>query len=325
MKTLLACLALGTALVVSVLPARAEQPNLVNRNSISKEHADPEGTGLVQIASTSVLAPLQVVWNRDGTGLYIVSVNAVSLFDLRMDELQQLTPTVEGEFVLAVSPKGVLAILKDYEAVVLRNAHTGHQSILGTTVRVNSAAFSPDGRRLVLVEENGSVLRIWDVDSANLITEFRSPSLTEGAYSVSFSPSGESLFWFSPSGGHTVDLDSRDVGPFVSFTDSVNDLEMCAGNRLIVATADEMLSVWDTAAALLLVSESPWQALSLSCSTDGKAALVTTETHVQVMEASSLRVQLRLPREAVDASYSPVGDALAVVETQGDITIWRPG
>lgn len=285
------------------------------------QQPDPGDNDLVHIASASVLGPERVAWSQDGSALYIVSFQTVSVLDPETGSLSELRSPAPGDVVLDVSPNGMLAVMRDFDSVVLLDSHTGAESPLAQDVVVSSAAFSPDGGTLALVLDNGSRLQLRDVASGEVRAEHTSASLAEGAFSVSFAPSGQSLTWFAPAGGHAVAVGSGDYGPFISFGAPILDVQMCPGETLAVST-EAGLSLWDTANGELTRGEEDFRTLSGSCASDGRLA-VTTDLGVVLLDLQTLSTIDTLPIEALDAELSLDGRRLAVVGAEGEISVWE--
>ncbi len=68
-----------------------------------------------------------------------------------------------------------------------------HPEVVGGLMRVVSMAFSPDGRSLMSFARDGYALRVWDVQTGDLLKTFRDPGAVAPANSAAFSPDGQTL------------------------------------------------------------------------------------------------------------------------------------
>jgi WD40 repeat protein len=332
MKALIAGLAL-IAFMQGLLPFGAgahagNQPDVtsnqaampaVQGDSISPNNLDR----LTEVASGRVIEPREIVWNADGSALYVASADAVFLLTLGDGRLRELASISPKETPMALSPGGVMAVMQTPETVVLRDLHTDEELlVLPLDVPVSSARFSPDGGNIALVLDTGSLLGVWDIETGAMLASYRNPDQTGGAYSVQFAPGGDRLVWLSPTGGHLLDLRSGAFGPAMEFPDTLLDAALSPSGELLVATADGALSLWDTATGSLARSEEGIGAGSLSYSTSGELVAMATDADVTILAAASLAARHALPRPALDAVFSPSDHALAVAGADGMISIW---
>jgi WD40 repeat protein len=299
---------------------RADMP-AVQQEPISHENLER----LTEVASGRVIEPREIVWNAEGSALYVASAEAVSVLTPGDGQLRELASISPKEMVMALSPTGVMAVMQTPETVVLRDLKTDEELlVLALDVPVTSARFSPDGASIALVLANGSLLRIWDVETGAMLAEHRNPDPAGGAYSIEFAPAGDRLLWLSPTVGHPLDLGSDVFGPAISFPDSLLDAALSPSGELLVATADGGLSLWDTATGSSLRSEEGTAAGSISYSMSGELVAAATDAHVTILASASLTGEHELPLLALDAVFSPSDHALAVAAADGTISVWAP-
>jgi WD40 repeat protein len=290
----------------------------VQEDPISPDNLDR----LAEVASGRVIEPREIVWNVDGSGLYVVSAEAVFVLTLSDGQLRELATISPKETVMALSPAGVMAVMQTPETVVLRDVHTDEELLLlSLEVPVTSARFSPDGGSIALVLDDGSLLRTWDVATGDMLGAFRNPEEAGGAYSIVFSPSGDSVVWLSPTAGRRLDLATGVFGPPMTFPNTLLDGAISPDGELLVTTADGVLSFWAANGSLLL-SEPGVAAGSLSYSTSGELVAAATGGDMTILDTPSLSALHSLPRLALDAVFSPSDHALAVAGADGTISIW---
>ena len=118
-------------------------------------------------------------------------------------------------------------------------AFKGHRS------RVNSVAFSPDGK-LALSGGNGSTLRLWDVSSGREIRTFKGHR--GSVHSVAFSPDGQ----WALSGSHDKTLklwdvsSGREIRTFEGHADAVTSVAFSPDGRWALSGSyDKTLKLWD--------------------------------------------------------------------------------
>ncbi len=123
------------------------------------------------------------------------------------------------------------------------------KSFTGHTDKVNSVAFSPDGR-LALSGSEDNTLKLWDVASGREIRSFTGHNKRKGILSVAFSPDGR----FVLSGGWDGTLKlwdvatGREIRSFTGHTDEVNSVAFSPDGRLAVSGSyDTKLKLWEVA------------------------------------------------------------------------------
>jgi WD40 repeat protein/tRNA A-37 threonylcarbamoyl transferase component Bud32 len=126
-----------------------------------------------------------------------------------------------------------------------RRAHAGARTLATHAGRVNSVAFSPDGRRLASASSDGTV-KVWHVPGGKLGVTFARHG--DSVHGVAFSPDGKRL----ASAGHdrTVRLwDSDTGGELHVLRGHSNVVEAVAfnraGDRLASAGFDKTVKIWD--------------------------------------------------------------------------------
>jgi WD40 repeat protein len=280
---------------------------------------------LSQVASTTVIDPHHVVWAEDGARLYIATPEGVSAFVLEEGRLQNHVSISPKETLLAISPHGVMALMRDSETIILREFKTEEElAVIALDFPVSSATFSPDGRMLAVVLDNGTLLQLRDARTGEKSEEFRSPDQNVASYSVEFAPSGEDLVWLSPSGGRALNLASGVFGPPLTFPASIVDAAVGPNGQLLVATGDDVLSRWDMVSGVLEGSVAATPALSLDYSSSGTILLLTTESGVIVVEATSWETLYALQGQAIDAIFAPSDESLVIVGANGLVSVWAP-
>lgn len=210
----------------------------------------------------------------------------------------------------------------------------GRLSIVGETParpfknedRVESAQFSPDGRRLATV--SASAVRVWDAASSDRLSEI--PRQDDPFALVQFSPDGSRLatvagrvaqIW-DPVSGALV------AGPLVHASE-VRFVQFSPDARsLVSASADGRAQVWDLATGSLGVGFAghEGEVISAQYSADGQRVLtVSLDKTARVWESSSGRLlvePIRHERRILCARFGAVGGDVLIATEDGVALAW---
>ncbi|MBD2055012.1 caspase family protein [Oculatella sp. FACHB-28] len=161
------------------------------------------------------------------------------------------------------------------------------------TPNLTTVAFSPDNKQVVAIAQNSPQIKIWSVESGDLIQQIEA---TQAVTQVSFSPDGK---WIATaSTDRSISIWQAETGQLqVRLTQSgaVNSLEFSSdGQRLLSAGADGFAYLWQLAAA------SPTAPLT--------ARLIKSLQH---------------PDAVNSASFSPKGRWIATACDDGKVRLWE--
>ncbi|MEH1900734.1 MAG: ribosome assembly protein 4, partial [Nostoc sp.] len=131
---------------------------------------------------------------------------------------------------------------------ILDNIHERNQ-LKGHTSRVNSASFSPDGKRILTASADNTA-RVWDI-SGKLIAELKGH--TGPINSASFSPDGKRILTASADNTARVwDISSKLIAELKGHTSYVNSASFSPdGKHILTASADNTARVWDISGKLI--------------------------------------------------------------------------
>jgi WD40 repeat protein len=199
--------------------------------------------------------------------------------------------------------------------------------ILHHTDSVTSAAFSPDGRRLVTSSADGTA-RVWEADSGRTVTTLRGH--TKAINRVAYSPDGKQLVtassdesarvWDSAT-GHTIAVlrgHTREVSVATFSPD---------GKKVVTASADGKARVWDgaTGHSLVTLGDSDGMMTSAAFSPDGRRVVTANvRSAAWIWDAESGRLLLTLSHDVQvsEAAFSPDGKRVVTASWDGVARLW---
>ena len=210
----------------------------------------------------------------------------------------------------------------------LRKAVTNNNAILrGHTSYVSSAAYSPDGKRIVSASMDNTI-RIWDAETGRQIGK-PLEGHTEWVKSAAFSPDGKRIV--SAAWDGTIRIWDAKTGKQIGQSLEGNVINSAAfspdGKRIVSASQLGTIQIWDakTGRQIGKPLEGPSSAVySASFSPDGKRIVsASMDNTIRIWDAETGR-QIGKPLEGhtqwvYSAAFSP--DGKRIVSASGDKTI----
>ncbi|MEV0220583.1 helix-turn-helix domain-containing protein [Streptomyces sp. NPDC050704] len=220
-----------------------------------------------------------------------------------------------------------LAVRVVKNRVEVRDVATGrlhHSRALGA---IDTAVFSPDGRRLAIVGRNGSVW-IWNLSTGALLTAHAGHG--QPVRAVAFTPDGRTLAVVHIGGGDVVTLLDAATGRAQRTIKPGGPSPLSLAfspDGHIMATASSssgLVKTWDTRTGQLRDSFSlSGEVRSLAFSPDGRTLAVSSVRGVQLWDLATSQNRITLPTSSLAAvAFSPDGRTLAI-GTGSSVGLWN--
>ncbi|WP_242055831.1 WD40 repeat domain-containing protein [Nostoc flagelliforme] len=187
-------------------------------------------------------------------GTRIERIGVTALQNFQFLEIEALLAMQAGQELQEIVKDG--CPLKKYPAAsseitlqtILDNIHEQNQ-LIGHKSSVNSASFSPDGKRIVTASDDNTA-KVWET-TGKLIVELT--RRTGSVRSASFSPDGERIVTASGDKIARIwDITGKLIAELIGHNGSVVSASFSSdGKRIVTASSDNTARVWDTTGKLI--------------------------------------------------------------------------
>ena len=263
--------------------------------------------------------------------------------------------SVEDVDIISFSPNGQTLASVNFNAIRLWDVETGKHlknfqetDLSGKKGRVHSIWFSQDGQTLAsgshnaLAGRSDSAIRLWDVETGQLLKKITLQGDAKNVLEASFSPDGRTLagtsgsgfttdyddiyLWNVRTGRHLKTFQQANAVTSVSFSP---DGQMLASASGAWENSEYLIYLWDvrTGRHLKTLSGHEERVFSVSFSPDGRILAcasydknihlwnVTTGEHLKKLQG-----HWNMP---TSVSFSPDGRTLASADRRGTIYLWN--
>jgi WD40 repeat protein/Flp pilus assembly protein TadD len=192
---------------------------------------------------------------------------------------------------------------------------------------VNSAQFSPDGKRILTVSMEQAA-RLWDAQSGELLDKF---SMGQGALNwAQFSPDGEQVVIASGGlGARGWQMQSgQPISESLRHQDSVISAQFSPeGQRIVTASRDQTARVWNAQSGQPITEPLKHEDVVLSAqfSPDGKRVVTASGINARVWDAQSGRPSTKpLEHQGLvhSAQFSPDGQRIVTASSDQTARVW---
>jgi WD40 repeat protein len=244
--------------------------------------------------------------------------------------VRTVAATTAGDRLATGDDRGVVRLWAADAAGSYRQSHR----LEGHLAPIWSAAFAPDGRRLVTAAEDGVTI-VWEIADGSTVS--RLEGHTSAVYGVAFSPDGRVIA--TASGDGSVRLWDPETGERRSVftpprTSASRDRNIygvafaAGGDRLAAACGDGVIRRWDMASGDPLpdLRGHSRRAFAVAFSPDDRRLASAAEdgtVRLWDMETSSEVGVLRHPLRVNSVAWKADGSGLATVSTDAILRIWN--
>ncbi len=297
---------------------RSKKPTQIRRAMFS-----PNGTQLITVGSLPTSAQ---VWD-------VASGNLLDTFT-RQDPLNEYMLRPMNSALFSRDGSYVVTIFKDYTVFIWEKSTHTIKSLIVQFPSIQDAAFSPDGTRMVTVNDTDSA-KIWNIADGQLLTTLSGH--VGIVASAQFSPDGTRIVtagsdntarvWDAASGQLLITLSGH--------TDGVSNAVFSPNGMLIVTSSSNgTMRVWEASSGNLLTTLSghTGAVISVQFSADG-ARMVTDSVDgtARVWDIATGNLYSTLPPSGMFFGHigfyviqrlSPDGTQILTASSDGTIRVW---
>ncbi|WP_414755247.1 WD40 repeat domain-containing protein [Anabaena sp. CCY 9910] len=326
-----------TVITIAVCGCVAEPPNI--QHIIAQS---PKDSHLVRTLSTQSDSGYSVAYSPSPVGIILASADAKSV-KLWNPNTGKLFRTLSGQaWTVSFSPDGqILASGSQDGSLNLWDVPTGKLiRTLKHSEPVIGVVFSPDGQTLVSNLDLGSIIRLWNWRTGEIIRIKDDPDTYQRGFEnfktqpATFSPDGQTLFTTSGSGSLLQSWNVKTGKRTGSFDakSSINAVAISSdGNTLATGIRDNAIKLWNINDSKLIhtltghqgqvrtVAFSPDGTLLASGSQDGTVKLWNATTGKQISTFTAHKEQVW------SVAFHPDGKTFASTGQDGTVKIWGVG
>lgn len=241
---------------------------------------------------------------------------------------EQLPVTISRSAAVGFDPNGraLAARVGKNGKIEVRDVATGRLSQSRTVGNFDTMLFSPDGTRLALVSQGGS-LRIWHLSTGTLHT--LRTGYKQPLRAVAFAPDGHTLavVVIENDGDQVTLLDATTGGTQHTIEPKARSplsLAFSPDGHTLATVSNRSVQTWDTRTGKLQDSFSAGEAVAaLAFGPDGRTLALSTAKGVRLWDLATNQSRVTLPtRSTTGVAFSPDGRTLAGA-TGSSVTLWN--
>jgi WD40 repeat protein len=239
--------------------------------------------------------------------------------------------SADGSHQITVSRIGPLVLHSSSDGTAkIWNAVTGNliATLKGHTTWINSAAFSPDGSRIVTTSKDNTA-KIWKVTTGDLIADLTGHS--DWVLSAAFSPDGSRIV--TAAKDNTAKIWNGTTGELITtLTGHASWISSVAysadASRIITTSKDHSAKIWNATTGELITTlkgHTEWvRSASFSAISSNIALTVSSDRTAKIWNTITGDLISTLMGQINSAVFSPDGARIVTDSDDGLLRIWAP-
>ena len=313
-----------------IVPTTFTQPTSV--------HITPKNFSQLKLSVSGTISfPHEIVWAQDSQTITAAADGSASLLDAQTLEIEKVFSYEVPASLSAASPDGkTVAFSDDNQNIGLFDLTTANKTLtIHPDYFIGRIDFSPDGRRMLTTSQEDLLVTLWDTNSGDVLKTLSGFDTAAPVYTARFGDDGEHIVWVSRGRIQLTNIESGEMSMVFDHEDFIVSWALSHDGKYLATASAGMVQghfvplilIWDTDSGetrMLMNSESSYDAVTFCPNTHLVA--IAQENLITIIDLDEFckPAELTLSGGSItDMAFAPDGSALAAVNADGLIALWR--
>lgn len=287
-------------------------------------------------ASISMDEPVRVKWSLDQNSFVLLGYQSFWVYGFPSLDLLYTSSNAAEEMVVDFSPNGIeYATTSDQTSITIRNWQDNTSRMIQTDSTFTYGEFSPDGKEILLNQQDQWAGEIYDVATGQLLTTITGFETAAPVYSLSFGQDGKHVIWHARATIQVSEIASNTIGTAMYHEDFLSGFALSPDGHILATSTLKMEN--DTPVPLVffyrpmegeLLGTVPVSipAYSLDFSPDSSLLAVSDGKDLVLIDSASRVISARFPQSIESINqvlFSPFGNILTTTGTDQVVNFWN--
>jgi WD40 repeat protein len=234
-----------------------------------------------------------------------------------------------------VSSDGETYVLSfNQSSLIVKNWQTNQSHTIQTNINFMGGDISPDGTKIILVQQDQWSGPIFDLESGNEITTMTGFETAAPVYNISFGEDGNHAIWNARATIRLSDIATNTIGDPIFHEDFLSSFSLSPDGENLATSSlgtnnDAIIPLvffYDAVTTEELARvEITSPAFSMDFSPDSKLLSIADGNNVAILDPIEFIELFRFegdPERVNSLEFSPIGDVLAICGANQTVTFW---